>query len=76
MACPWVADREDSLQIWRVVANILNKLSWTAIKWWFFILRVGQEANSAQCTSDMDRLFGMTYTTVNGWTHLIQYRDQ
>jgi hypothetical protein len=32
MARPQVADGEDGLQIWRVVANILNKQSRTADK--------------------------------------------
>jgi len=33
IACPWVVDGEDSLQIWRVAMNnILNKQSWTADK--------------------------------------------
>jgi hypothetical protein len=32
MARPQVADGGDSLQIWRVAANILNKQSWTAGK--------------------------------------------
>jgi hypothetical protein len=30
MACPHAADGGDSLQIWKVAANILNKQSWTA----------------------------------------------
>jgi hypothetical protein len=29
MACPWVMDGGNSLQIWKVAANILNKLSGT-----------------------------------------------
>jgi hypothetical protein len=32
MACPQVADGRDSLQIWRVAVNILNKQSWTTDK--------------------------------------------
>jgi hypothetical protein len=34
MACSWVVDGEDNLQIWRVAVNILNKQSWTANKGW------------------------------------------
>jgi hypothetical protein len=34
MACPQVADRGDCLQIWRVAANILNKVA-----------RMGEESN-------------------------------
>jgi len=30
MACPWVVDRGDSTQTWRVAANTLNKQSQTA----------------------------------------------
>jgi hypothetical protein len=33
MARPQVADGGDSLQVWRVAANILNKQSQTADKW-------------------------------------------
>jgi hypothetical protein len=35
MARPQAADGGDSLQIWRVAANILNKQSRTADKGWF-----------------------------------------
>jgi len=31
---PFVLDGRDSLQIWRVPANILNKQSWTADREW------------------------------------------
>jgi len=41
MAHFWVADGGDSLQIWRVDADILNKQSWTADKWWPYSLGVG-----------------------------------
>jgi hypothetical protein len=41
MASLWVADGGDSLQIWRVAANILNKQSWTANKGWSSSLVVG-----------------------------------
>jgi hypothetical protein len=34
MACPQVADGGDSLQFWRVAANMFNKQSWTADKGW------------------------------------------
>jgi hypothetical protein len=46
MARPQVADGKDGLQIWRVVANILNKQSRTADKGWYSSLGVGGEANS------------------------------
>jgi hypothetical protein len=46
MARPQVADGRDSLQIWRVAANILNKQSRTADKGWFSSLGVGLEANN------------------------------
>jgi hypothetical protein len=32
MVCPQVVDGGDSLQIWRVAANIQNKKSWTGDK--------------------------------------------
>jgi hypothetical protein len=38
MAHPQVADGGDSLQIWRVATNVLNKQSWTVDKGWFFSL--------------------------------------
>jgi len=41
MVHPWVMDGGDSLQIWRVAANILNKQLWTANKGWPFSFRVG-----------------------------------
>jgi hypothetical protein len=34
MTRPWVADEANGFQIWRVVANILNKQSRTADKRW------------------------------------------
>jgi hypothetical protein len=34
MACSWVADGGDSLQIWKVAVNILNKQLQTANKGW------------------------------------------
>jgi hypothetical protein len=46
VACPWVADR-DSLQTWRVAANILNKQSRTADSEWSSSLGVWQRANNA-----------------------------
>jgi len=36
------ADGGDSLQIWRVAVNILNKWSWTADKGWSSSLGFGQ----------------------------------
>jgi len=41
MACVWIVDRRDCLQMWRVVAYISNKQLWTAQKGWFFGLGVG-----------------------------------
>jgi hypothetical protein len=41
MARPQVADGGDGLQICRVAANILNKQSQTADKWWSSSLGVG-----------------------------------
>jgi hypothetical protein len=35
MAPPRIANGEDGLQIWRIAANIANKSSWIAEKWWF-----------------------------------------
>jgi len=42
MARPRVADEEDGLQIWKVVANILNKQSRAADKGWSSSLGVGR----------------------------------
>jgi hypothetical protein len=41
-----VADGGDSLQIWRVAANIFNKQSLTADREWFSSLGVGRGANN------------------------------
>jgi hypothetical protein len=41
-ARPRVAGRGDGLQIWRVVANILNKKSRTAYRGWHFSFGVGR----------------------------------
>jgi hypothetical protein len=46
MACPQVADGGDSLQIFRVAANILNKQSRTD-KGWSSRLGVGRGANNS-----------------------------
>ncbi|KAJ4443458.1 hypothetical protein ANN_05127 [Periplaneta americana] len=46
MARPQVADRGDSLQIWRVAVNILNKQSRTADEGWSSSLGVGRRANN------------------------------
>jgi hypothetical protein len=35
-ACSWVVVGGDSLQLWRVAENILDKQSWTAGKGWFY----------------------------------------
>jgi hypothetical protein len=34
MAHPQIVDGGDGLQIWRVVANVLNKQSWTTDNGW------------------------------------------
>jgi hypothetical protein len=46
MARPQVVDGGDSLQFWRVAANILNKQLRTANKGWSFSLGVGRGANN------------------------------
>jgi hypothetical protein len=40
-SCPWFVDGGDSLHIWRVDANLLNKQSWTANKGSSYGLEVG-----------------------------------
>jgi hypothetical protein len=45
MARPRVADGGYGLQIWRVVANILNKQSHTADKGWSSGFWIGRRAN-------------------------------
>jgi hypothetical protein len=47
VSCRQVADGGDSLQIWRVAANILNKQSRTADKGWSSSLWVGCGANNS-----------------------------
>jgi hypothetical protein len=47
MARPQVADGGDTLQFWRVAANILNKQSWTGDKGWSSSLGVGRGANNS-----------------------------
>jgi hypothetical protein len=46
IACPQVVGGGDSLQIWRIAANIWNKQSWTANRGWPSSLGVGQGASS------------------------------
>jgi hypothetical protein len=46
MARPQVADGGDGLQLWRVVANILNKQSRTADMGWSSSLEVGRGARN------------------------------
>jgi hypothetical protein len=46
MACPQVANGGNTLQVWRVAVNILNKQSRTADKGWPSSLGVGRGANS------------------------------
>jgi hypothetical protein len=45
-AHPQVADRGDTLQVWRVAANILNKQSRTADKGWSSNFGVGRGFNN------------------------------
>jgi hypothetical protein len=47
MARPQVADGGDTLQVWRVAANILNKQLPTADKGWPSSLGVGRGANNS-----------------------------
>jgi hypothetical protein len=47
MARPQVADGGNTLQVWRVAANILNKNSRTADKGWPSSLGVGRGANNS-----------------------------
>jgi hypothetical protein len=49
-ARPPVADGGESLQIWRVAANILNKQSRTADKGWSSSLGVGVGLTTPHCT--------------------------
>jgi hypothetical protein len=46
LALPWVAVGDYSLQIWRVVTNVLNRQSLTPKKRWSSSLGVGQEVNN------------------------------
>jgi hypothetical protein len=73
---PWVADGGDSLQTWRMAANILNKQLWTADKEWSSGLGVGQGANiSSPYKTGMlqnviwglDIFFGTTKASGLGW---------
>jgi len=47
MACPWVVDGGERLQIWMTIANTMNKWLWTADREWSSSLEVGQGANSS-----------------------------
>jgi hypothetical protein len=79
MACPQVADGGDSLQIWRVAANILNKQLQTADWGWPSSLGVGRGADNPPtvkhyicceiCTraSEMDGFSGMTQAPEKGY---------
>jgi hypothetical protein len=49
MARPQVADGRDSLQFWRVAANILNKQSRTADKRWSSSLGLGVGLTTPHC---------------------------
>jgi hypothetical protein len=49
MARPQIADGGDGLQIWRIVANILNRQSWTVDKGRSSSLGVGRGATTPRC---------------------------
>jgi hypothetical protein len=46
MVCPQVVDEGNSLNLWRVAVNILNKQSWIADDGWSFSLGVELEADN------------------------------
>ena len=48
-ASPLVPDGGVGLQIWMLVANILNKQSWTADQEWFSSLGFGLRLTTSQC---------------------------
>jgi hypothetical protein len=47
MARPQVVNEGDGFQIWRVVANISNKQSWTADKGWSSSMGVGRGTDNS-----------------------------
>jgi len=47
MVSPQVADRGDSLHIWKVAVNVLNKQLWTVYSGWSSSLWVGWGANNS-----------------------------
>lgn len=47
MVHPRIADGGDTLQVWRVAANVWNKQLWTAYKGWSSSLGVGCGAKSS-----------------------------
>jgi hypothetical protein len=60
MEPPRVADGGDGLEIWRVVANILNKQSLTADEGWYYSLEVKENSLITKCynrASDFRRIF-------------------
>jgi hypothetical protein len=46
---PWVADKGDGLQIWRLAVNIFKKQSWPADKGWSSSLGVDKVLIIPQC---------------------------
>jgi len=55
-----VAEGGDGLQMWRVAANIMNKLSRTADKGWAPSLAVGRGTNNVENTLHRDSdLYGL-----------------
>jgi hypothetical protein len=80
MACPTTSDGGESLQIWRVAANILNKQSQTADMGWsssmagvcggnISIIKKTKQVcyEMLHRASDLDGFFGMTKAK-NIWT--------
>jgi hypothetical protein len=49
MACSWVADGGDGLELWRVAVNILNKQPHTNNKGWSSILGFGVGLTTPHC---------------------------
>jgi hypothetical protein len=62
----WLPDGGDSLQIWRVAANTLNKQSRTADKGWPSSLGVGGESNNSPSKiSFLQNVTNMSWTLMD-----------
>jgi hypothetical protein len=60
MARPRIADGGDGLQIWRILANILNKKSQTTDKGWSSSLVLGKGQTTPHCKKKkMNSVFGL-----------------